>query len=159
MTVISSSKDVDALTLTFVAEFDAAVERVWQLWSDPRQLERWWGPPEWPATFTTYDFRPGGEARYHMTGPDGSTPAGHWRFTVVEAPRRLELADSFADESGEPVPGEPTHLEVNLDAVEGRTRMTLVSRFASVEQLAELEQLGMEEGMRQALTQIDALLA
>ena len=36
MTVLSSHKDPDALTLTIVAEFDASVERVWQVWEDPR---------------------------------------------------------------------------------------------------------------------------
>ncbi len=41
MTVVSTHKDAEALTLTFVAEFDAGVERVWQVWQDPRQLERW----------------------------------------------------------------------------------------------------------------------
>ena len=51
MTVISSQKDLDALTLTIVAEFDADAARIWQVWEDPRQLERWWGPPTWPATF------------------------------------------------------------------------------------------------------------
>lgn len=45
MTVVRTNMDADALTLRFVAEFDAPVERIWQLWEDPRQLERWWGHP------------------------------------------------------------------------------------------------------------------
>ena len=71
MTIVTTSKDLEALTMVVVAEFDAAAERVWQLWADPKQLQRWWGPPEWPATFTRHDFVAGGESRYHMTGPDG----------------------------------------------------------------------------------------
>ncbi len=47
-----------ARTMTLEAEFDASPERVWQLWADPRQLERWWGPPTYPATVTTHDLRP-----------------------------------------------------------------------------------------------------
>ena len=50
MTVTNVHKDPEALTMTITAEFDAPVERVWQLWADPRQLERWWGPPTYPAT-------------------------------------------------------------------------------------------------------------
>ena len=53
MTVISSAADPQALTMTFVAEFAAPPARVWQVWEDPRQLERWWGPPTWPATQAT----------------------------------------------------------------------------------------------------------
>ena len=48
MTVTAVRKDPDALTMTLTAEFDASPERVWQLWADPRQLERWWGPPDLP---------------------------------------------------------------------------------------------------------------
>jgi uncharacterized protein YndB with AHSA1/START domain len=40
MTVVRTYRDENALTLTMVAEFDASVERVWQVWQDPRQLER-----------------------------------------------------------------------------------------------------------------------
>ena len=51
MTVTAVRKDPQALTMTVEAEFAASPERVWQLWADPRQLERWWGPPTYPATF------------------------------------------------------------------------------------------------------------
>ena len=44
MTVTAVRKDLDALTLILTAEFEASPERVWDLWADPRQLERWWGP-------------------------------------------------------------------------------------------------------------------
>ena len=63
MTVISTTKDPESLTLTLVAEFDSAPERVWTVWEDPRKLEQWWGPPTWPATFTRHDFVVGGESR------------------------------------------------------------------------------------------------
>ena len=49
MTVTNVDSDLDRLTLTLVAEFSAPVEKVWELWSDPRQLERWWGPPGIPG--------------------------------------------------------------------------------------------------------------
>jgi hypothetical protein len=52
MTVMAVQKDPQNLTMTLTAEFDAPPMRVWQLWSDPRQLERWWGPPTYPATVT-----------------------------------------------------------------------------------------------------------
>src|SRR5438552_4195131 len=55
MTVIAVDRDLAALTLTIVSEFGAPVERVWQVWADPRQLERWWGPPNYPATVVDRD--------------------------------------------------------------------------------------------------------
>jgi uncharacterized protein YndB with AHSA1/START domain len=160
MTVISSQKNAEALSFTVVAVFDAGVERVWQVWEDPRKLERWWGPPTWPAAFDSHDFVPGGKASYYMTGPGGEKSRGWWRFTAIEAPHRLEFDDGFADENGDPVPAMGTsHAVMELEAIDTRTRMTMVSTFDSAESLEKVLAMGMEEGMKQALGQIDAILA
>ncbi|HST72954.1 MAG TPA: SRPBCC domain-containing protein [Kocuria rosea] len=160
MPVIDVQKDAEALTLTFVAEFDASVERVWRVWEDPRQLERWWGPPEWPATFEQHEFVEGGRSRYYMTGPDGEKAHGWWKITALDAPHRLEFDDGFADQHGEPEASMGTsHGVVTFDAVDGRTRMTTVSTFESAQQLEQMLKMGMEEGMRQAMGQIDGVLA
>lgn len=160
MPFISSHKDAENLTMTLVAEFDAKVERVWQIWEDPRQLERWWGPPTWPATFESHDFVPGGKASYYMTGPDGEKASGWWLFTEISAPTTLSFDDGFADDDGNPSSTLPvTHAVATLEDVDGRTRMTIRTRFDSVQQLEQLVEMGMEEGMGLALGQIDAIVA
>jgi uncharacterized protein YndB with AHSA1/START domain len=160
MTVITSIKDENALTMTVVADFDASPDRVWNVWEDPRKLERWWGPPTYPATFTRHDFIIGGESRYYMTGPAGETPGGWWRVDLIDKPKRLEFANGLAGDDGEPAPGiEPMPSHVTLEAVDGGTRMTVVTRFVSVEQMQTLLGMGMQEGMTQAVGQIDALLS
>ena len=58
MSVIDVSKDLDALTMTMTAEFVAPVAKVWQVWENPRLLERWWGPTTHPATFALRPGRP-----------------------------------------------------------------------------------------------------
>ncbi|MBT2551074.1 SRPBCC domain-containing protein [Arthrobacter sp. ISL-65] len=160
MTVISSTKNPEALSFILVAEFDADVQRVWQIWEDPRQLERWWGPPTWPATFSQYEFTPGGEAFYYMTGPEGEKAGGWWRITDIQAPNRLEFDDGFADDDGAPVEAMgTTHATVTLEDIGGRTRMTVQSVFESEEQMNNMIEMGMEDGMKEAAGQIDALLA
>jgi uncharacterized protein YndB with AHSA1/START domain len=160
MTLISSTKDADSLTLTVVAEFDAEPDRVWQVWEDPRQLERWWGPPTFPATFTRHEFSVGGESRYFMTGPSGETPRGWWRIDAIDRPHSLEFANGLAGDDGEPAPGiEPMAGYVTFDALEGRTRMTVLTRFVDAEQMQAMLEKGMQEGMNQALGQIDAVLS
>jgi uncharacterized protein YndB with AHSA1/START domain len=159
MTVVSSHRDDEALTLAFVTELDARVERAWQLWQDPRQLERWWGPPAWPATFERHDFVVGGRSLYHMTGPEGQKSYGWWRITALDAPHRLEFDDGFADAHGEPVASDvPTHIAVTIEAAGPRTRMTIVSAFASLEQLERVVELGAVEAMRLCLGQIEYVL-
>ena len=160
MTVISTIKDPDNLTLTVVAQFDASTDRVWEVWEDPRKLERWWGPPTFPATFTGHEFIVGGESRYFMTGPGGETPQGWWRIDAIDKPRRLEFANGLAGDDGEPIPGvEPMSGNVAFEATDGGTRMTAVTHFTDVEQMQKMLGMGMAEGMTQAIGQIDALLS
>jgi uncharacterized protein YndB with AHSA1/START domain len=163
MTVTAVRRDSEKLTLTLETEFDATPERVWQLWEDPRQLERWWGPPGYPATFTSLDLRAGGRASYYMTGPDGVvTPQGYWEIVSAEPPRRIEMMDGFAKADGTPdenMPG-PGGMYVTIEPIgDGRTRMTVESTFPDQETMEQLLAMGQEEGMKEAMGQIDAILA
>jgi len=161
MTVTAVRKDTNALTLTLDAEFDAPPERVWQLWSDPRQLERWWGPPTYPATVTSHDFRTGGRVEYHMTGPEGDQPHGFWEITEADTPRRLAFRDGFANADGTPNTELPLNdVEVTIEPIGGgRTRMSILSRFPDVAAMEQLLGMGMEEGLKEAVGQIDDILA
>jgi uncharacterized protein YndB with AHSA1/START domain len=160
MSVTSFDKDFDRLTLTLVADFDAPMDRVWQLWADPRQLQRWWGPPSHPATVEEYDLTPGGDVTYFMTGPEGEKYRGWWRVTSVNPPKSLEFSDGFADQDGTPIADMPTTtVHMQLTEHEGGTRMELRSAFDSREQMEQLVSMGMTEGLQQAVGQMDALLA
>jgi uncharacterized protein YndB with AHSA1/START domain len=160
MTVQSVHRDSEAMTLTVTAQFESPIERVWQLWEDPRQLERWWGPPTYPATFVDHDLTPGGMASYFMTGPGGDQPRGWWRVLAVTAPLRLEFENGFADDDGKPNPGMPTMIiRVTLsDQPDGLTRMAVETSFPSLSAMEKIISMGMEEGMTGAISQIDELL-
>jgi uncharacterized protein YndB with AHSA1/START domain len=161
MTVTAVRKDPQALKLTLEAEFDASPERIWQLWADPRQLERWWGPPTYPATFTKHDLTPGSRVQYHMTGPEGDQPKGYWDVTEVDPPRGLVFYEGFANDDGTPntdLP--PATARVRIEEIgAGRTRMSLETDFPSTEAMEQVLAMGMEEGLTQAVGQIDAILA
>ena len=162
MTVTDVRRDARSLTMTLVAEFDASAERVWQLWADPRQLERWWGPPTYPATVDTYDLRPGGRVEYHMTGSEGDEPRGFWDVDEVRPPHRLVFRDGFANEDGSPNTELPvTIARVTIEEIgDGKTRMSIESKFPSAEVMEQvLTSMGTEEGMTLAVGQIDAILA
>ena len=161
MTVTAVRKDPKALTMTIDAEFDASPEQVWQLWANPRKLERWWGPPTYPATFTKHDLAPGSRIEYHMTGPEGDQPRGFWDIVEVDPPRTLVFRDGFANDDGSPNPDMPTNrAEVTIvDLGGGRSRMSVQNIFPSTEAMEQNLAMGMEEGLKQAVGQIDAILA
>jgi uncharacterized protein YndB with AHSA1/START domain len=161
MTVTTVRKDPQALTMTLEAEFDASPERVWQLWADPRQLERWWGPPTYPATFTKHDLSPGSRVEYHMTGPEGDQPKGYWVILEADRPRRLLVRDGFRNDDGTDNTEMPAGKFIVTIAEEraGRTRMSIESHYASTEAMEQLLAMGEEQGLTDAVGQIDAILA
>jgi len=156
-TTIDVRKDPDQLTMTMTAELAVGAERAWQLWSDPRQLERWWGPPTYPATFTDHDLTPGGLVGYYMTGPEGDRHRGWWRILESDPPRLLVLEDGFADESGKPADGMPA-MEMRVSFV-GSTTMSIETTFPSFAEMEQMIEMGMDEGMRAAMGQIAGVLA
>jgi uncharacterized protein YndB with AHSA1/START domain len=160
MSVTSVDKDYDNLTSTLVADFDAPMDEVWQLWADPRKLERWWGPPTYPATFEKHDLSPGGEVSYFMTGPEGDQARGWWRVTAVDPPASLQFTDGFANDDGTPNDEMPViNVDVRLSERDGGTRMEIRSTYQSREDMDQLIEMGALEGMQEAVGQMDGLLA
>ena len=160
MTITAIDKDTETLTLSIRTDLDVPVARAWQLWSDPRQLERWWGPPTYPATFTDHDLSPGGRCNYFMTGPEGDQPHGWWRITAADPPHSLEFEDGFADENGNPSTDLPV-MTMRLELHQrdgGGTAMTIVSRFASIEDMERIIEMGMAEGFEAAINQMEGIL-
>jgi uncharacterized protein YndB with AHSA1/START domain len=159
MTVTNVVKDPAARTMTITSEFAAPIGRVWELWENPRLLERWWGPPGYPATVVDHDLTAGGSVTYYMTGPDGDTSRGWWRVLAVNAPHGLEFEDGFADATGAPDPDMPTAtMRVTLAEIDEGTRLSIEVAFPTVEAMDRMLTMGMDEGMTLALGQIDDLL-
>jgi uncharacterized protein YndB with AHSA1/START domain len=160
MSITDIRKDPETSMLTVTTEWDAPIERVWELWSDPRKLERWWGPPTYPATVGTHELVPGGTVTYTMTGPEGDQHKGFWSVIGVDPPLSFVADDGFANPDGTLNDHLPiTRFTITLAEHYGRTRMTIESRFESTKHFQEVLDMGMEEGLTAALGQIDAVLA
>jgi uncharacterized protein YndB with AHSA1/START domain len=160
MGITSVERDYENLAVTLIADFDAPIDRVWELWSDPRKLERWWGPPGSPATVETHTLTPGGEVTYLMTGPEGDQHRGVWRVASVDPPTSLQFTDAFADSDGAPLEDSPvSEISVRLLEHEGGTRMEMRMAFETREDMDRIVDMGTVEGVKQAVGQMDALLA
>ena len=146
--------------MTVVAQFAAPVQRVWDAYADPRQLERFWGPPQWPATFVRHDFAVGGRSEYYMSGPKGEKSGGYFEFLAIDEPRSFEVLDGFLDAKGTRAADMPTmRMRFTFEPHDGGTRMVTVTTFPSVAALEQLLEMGMEEGLQAAMGQIDGVLA
>lgn len=155
MPLTAVTKDAVTLTLTVVGDYAVPQRRLWGAFADPRQLERFWGPPAFPATFTLHDFKVGGRAEYFLALPDGAKWSGSWKFTAVNP------ISSFAAHDGEDNAEDenmPAAMTFSFATTPTGSRLTIVTQFSSVEAMEQTIP-GMEEGLRAAMPQLDALLA
>ncbi len=154
MPVTSVTKDPEALTMTVVADFPVPARRLWDAYLDPRTLERFWGPPTYPATFTRHDGCVGGRSEYTMTGPDGSVSHFSWEWVSVDELKSFEVRDGDAGQ----IPG-PARMIFTFEATGAGSRVSATTHFNSVTEMEQLLGLGMEQGTIEAAGQLDAVLA
>ncbi|HEY5801687.1 MAG TPA: SRPBCC domain-containing protein [Burkholderiaceae bacterium] len=155
MPLTSITKDAATLTLTVVGDYPVSQQRLWNAFADPRQLERFWGPPDYPSTFTLHDFRVGGRAEYYLALPEGQKWNGSWRFTAIDPIAAFSAVDGDDNADDDNMPAAMTF---TFAATAVGSRLTIVTRFSSVEAMEETIP-GMEQGLRAAMPQLDALLA
>lgn len=79
-------------------EFDASRELVFQAWSTPERLARWWGPKGFTNTFHEFDFRPGGTWRFIMHGPNGVNYPNHSVFAEIVPLERIVFHHLYSPE-------------------------------------------------------------
>ena len=160
MPITDISSNPHDLTLTVVGDYPVPVERLWDAYADPRQLERFWGPEQWPATFTRHDMTVGGRSHYYMTGPDGTLAHGWFRYLAIKPLERIELEDGFGDPTGAPNPAMPTmRMVFSFERTANGSRFRNVTTFPSVEAMQQVLQMGMMEGLKSAMGQLDGVLA
>ena len=85
-------------------DFRCTAQLVWQAWTEPERVKKWWGPKTFTAPVIKIDFRVGGEYLYCMRSPDGKDYWSKGTYREIVAPERIVLTDSFADEKGNTVP-------------------------------------------------------
>jgi uncharacterized protein YndB with AHSA1/START domain len=160
MPITSVEKDPEALTMTVVAQFPVPLARLWNAYADPRQLERFWGPPTYPAVFTRHDMFAGGRSEYAMTGPDGEVSRGYWDYLDVRPGESIEVLDGFANDDGSANGQMPSmRMVFTFSATDGGSQVSTTTYFNSVDELDQLLTMGMEEGMKAAMGQMDEVLA
>ena len=139
--------------------FDAPREVAFRAFSDCDLLSRWWGPKGWTLPVCEMDFRPGGTWRYCMRGPTGDDACGKAIYREIVEPERIVYTDWFTDADGTVIEGMPeTLMTFEFAEQDGKTKVTNRARFASVEDLQKVVDMGMVEGMIETWDRLEAQL-
>lgn len=137
-----------------------SLEQAFELWGNPRTLEKWWGPPGFPCTVERFELEPGGVVTYAMTDADANRYPGWWRVQEVSPTTRILLNDGFGESPDDAATDFPvTTTEVTFTPHGDQILMRIHSVYATTQDLQQVIDMGVEEGFSAALQQIDDLLS
>lgn len=140
--------------MTVIRDFDAPREAVFQAHIDPHAIPQWWGLRGSTTTVPVMDVRPGGDWRWETSAPDGTTVAFYGKYVEIVATERIVQTVSM-----EGLPGEPGQDTYTFETIGSQTRLTIVSRFPSVEARDGVLASGMEWGANETMDRLEELLA
>ena len=112
--------------LVFERTFDAPRERVWQAFTDPEIVPRWWGRHGTTTTVAEMDVRPGGKWRYISSAPDRDDVAFYGEYLSITPPEGFEWTFMFDVEGVGPQGGPETH---RFEDLGGRTKVISVGHI------------------------------
>ena len=147
-------------TIHITREFNARLGLVWQAWTDPELLDRWWGPQPWRAETKTMDFREGGFWLYAMVGPEGEKHWSKTNFVSIMKEKYFSSKGGFSDENGVLNPAFPQNLwENTFIADDNKVRVEMLLTYDSIDGLEKEMDMGFKEGMTLDFEQLDQLLS
>jgi uncharacterized protein YndB with AHSA1/START domain len=150
--------DKGAKTIVMERVFDAPRSRVWQAWTKPEELAKWWGPRGWETTIKKFEFKPGGAWHYMMKCVDenqkewfGQESWGIGTFKEINPEDNFRYEDAFTDSSGAPNPEMPITPITNRfeETDDGKTKVTSITQYASDKDLQTVVDMGVEQGAKE----------
>ena len=151
--------------IVITREFAAPRQLVWDAWTKPEQIEKWFGPKGFNTRVDEQDFRVGGRSNYVMIGPDGAEyPAAGVFKEIVPIEKLVSSAEGFSEEfraahSEMDLPKGTTTMTYLFDDLGERTKLTLITRHSSVEERKKHEAMGVVDGWGSSFDKLDEFLS
>ncbi|REL32875.1 SRPBCC domain-containing protein [Rhodohalobacter sp. SW132] len=143
--------------IIFTRVFNAPRKLVFETYSTCEHLINWWGPRSWPLSYCQIDFKPGGTWHYCMSGPnDGDESWGLAKFKKIDEPEKIIYQDYFSDKDGNINTEMPAFdTVITFDSVDSKTKITVISKVGSKEEVEKLVEMGMIEGFTETWDRLE----
>ena len=149
----SSLTILSDLEIAMIRVFDAPRDLIFKAYTTPEMVSQWWGQRGSTTIVDKLDLRPGGAWRYIQRDADGNEYAFNGEYREVTPPERLVNTFEF-----EPMPGHVIVDTATFEDVDGKTKVTVTSLFASVEDRDGMLSSGMEAGANESWDRLAELL-
>ena len=145
---LSLSPRIEEQEFVVERQFTAPRTLMFQIFTQPEHLKRWWAPRPYTIPVCTIDLQPGGIWHYCMRSPEGQDQWARSVYREIVPPEKLTYTTTFADEYANPIEGMPEHLTTLVFMEEsGKTSVTAHVQFASAAALSVAVGIGMLQGM------------
>ena len=145
-------------TVSITAEFDAKRDLVWDAYTKPELLDRWWAPKPWASRTKVMDFREGGRRFYAMAGPEGQERWAIQQYKSINPKTNFKLFNTFADADENPeLPG--SDWDLNFTEQGDSTKVHISIYNESLERLEKMIEMGFTEGTAATFDNLKELLA
>lgn len=151
----NTNEPVHERELTITRSYHAPARLLFEAWSKPEHIKRWFGPVGYPVTMAEMDFRVGGSFRFAMTGPDGvqQMPFGG-RYLEIVPNKKIVYDNAFEDPAAEKM-----LVTVTFDEHGDTTTLTMHTLFNSIAMYREYTGMGIAEGINSGLDQLGDLVS
>jgi uncharacterized protein YndB with AHSA1/START domain len=150
--------DKKTKTVSITKEFAFELSLVWNAYTKPELLDKWWAPKPFASRTKVMDFRVGGRRFYAMVSPDGQERWALQKYTSISPKTNFKLFNAFADEDENPeLPG--SDWDLTFSERDGTTTVSISIYNESLERLEKMIEYGFKEGTMSQLNNLDDLLA
>lgn len=158
-TEIKFQNDPKEATIFVMKVFPCSVAELWDSFSKPEILEKWWAPKPWKTENILFDFQSGGKWLYAMVGPEGEKHFAGTNFNEITFHRSISWKDYFCDEEGNLLPDLPTaNWLLGFTGVESGAKLTINIHFDTEAEMNTILKMGFEEGFKMGLNQLEDVL-
>ena len=150
--------DKGTKTVTITKEFAYERSLVWDAYTKPEILDRWWAPKPLSSRTKEMNFEVGGRRFYAMVSPEGNERWALQRYTAITPKSNFKIFNTFADADENPdLPG--SDWDLNFSEEDGRTKVSISIYNESLERLERMIEMGFKEGFTMTLNHLEELLA
>lgn len=156
---IQFQKNPERRKMIITHNYKTDLETIWDAFTKPEILEKWWAPLPYKAIVISNDFNPGGTLHYYMLSPEGEKHYCVAEFIRVDPLKSYEVLDAFCDENAVINTGFPRMTWKNeFSFSNGITEVTNTITYEKPEDMTQILEMGFEEGYSMGLNQLYELL-
>ncbi|PRX57393.1 SRPBCC domain-containing protein [Flagellimonas meridianipacifica] len=149
---MNNTNDLTNRTLTLERTFNAPIDLVWEAWTQPEHVAKWWAPHGMDLEVIKHDFSVGGKWKYAMPMPDGNQFISEGVYSEIVPQKKIVTTADFRPMT------EGVELHIQFEKDGNQTKFTFSVIHETEEYCKQQEEMGFYNGWGSAFERLDKML-